>query len=185
MRTYAFTTAIAISAAFAVQAPAPAAIHAESAANSFTAGRAYDRCTITGTRHNDVLRGTERRDVICGRGGDDVLIGRDGNDRLVGQKGNDQLRGGPGIDVLDGAAGWDVLRAGRGDDELVEGGAGHDRLYGGRGSETCLWAWNGGNNDSIRGGPGIDRYVADARDSVSSAKEKYDDNCGPIGTPLP
>lgn len=156
---------------------------ARDSAQTMATDAARDSCTVTGTDRRDVLRGTTRRDVICGRGGDDVLLGRGGHDRLLGGKGNDQVRGGRGSDVLEGASGWDVLRAGRHDDELVVGGPGHDRMYGGSGSDHCLWGWDNGGNDALRGGPGLDRYDADAKDRVSSAKSSYSDGCGPIGTP--
>ncbi|MGO4254853.1 calcium-binding protein [Marmoricola sp. RAF53] len=87
----------------------------------------YTRCTIRGTRHNDVLRGTPRADVICGFGGNDKIYGLGGSDVLVGGAGTDTLYGGSGIDVLLG---------GRGGDRLY-GGPQRDKLVGGPGSDTC------------------------------------------------
>jgi len=59
-----------------------------------------DRCTVKGTRRDDVLKGTPGKDVLCGKGGNDVLKGKGGNDVLIGGPGNDTLNGGPGADRL-------------------------------------------------------------------------------------
>ncbi len=84
-----------------------------------------NRCTITGTRGDDVLRGTPRRDVICGLGGDDVIRGLGGGDILRGGAGNDVIHGGAGNDTLAGGAGNDVLR-GEGGRDRLNGGPGRD-----------------------------------------------------------
>ncbi len=50
------------------------------------------RCTITGTNGNNVLRGTARADVICGRGGNDTIIAANGR--------RDRINCGPGRDTV-------------------------------------------------------------------------------------
>ncbi len=75
-----------------------------------------NRCTIRGTRGNDILVGTTGRDVICGLAGRDTLIGRAGNDVLRGGAGADRIRAGRGRDVLNGGRGRDFLNGGRGVD---------------------------------------------------------------------
>ncbi|MDQ3940320.1 MAG: hypothetical protein M3238_03100 [Actinomycetota bacterium] len=65
------------------------------------------RCTVQGTRGNDVLRGTAGRDLICGLGGNDVIKGRGGDDVLFGHAGNDRLVGGAGRDIVVGNGGRD------------------------------------------------------------------------------
>lgn len=65
------------------------------------------RCTITGTRGDDVLRGTPGRDLICGLGGNDVLKGRGGADVIFGHSGDDRIVGGDGRDIVVGNGGRD------------------------------------------------------------------------------
>lgn len=94
------------------------------------------RCTITGTKGNDVLNGTRKSERICGLGGNDTIRGRGGNDTLVGGAGNDTIVGGNGLD-------------------LMVGGSGNDTFFA-----------SGGRTDRISGGPGRDRAFVDARDRV-------------------
>jgi len=110
------------------------------------------RCTIIGTRGNDVLRGTHGPDVICGRGGDDVLVGGNSYDVLRGGRGDDVLRGGSGIDVLAGGGGDDTL-AGGAKRDLMIGGGGADRLFGSKGPDRLL---GGDGRDMENGGVGRD-----------------------------
>lgn len=111
------------------------------------------RCTIVGTKGDDILVGTGGRDVLCGLGGKDVLRGGGGDDVLDGGPGIDQLIGGGGNDTLLGAAGSDTLKGGAGSDRLA-GGAGTDRLTGQDGNDSL----NGdGGNDTLQGGVGTDR----------------------------
>jgi hypothetical protein len=100
-------------------------------------------CTITGTRHLDVLYGTRHADVICARGGDDVIVGRGGNDVVYGDAGNDRIYAGPGNDTVYGDAGQDVLRGGGGADVLA-GGPGADDLGGGPGRDHLDGQGGGG-----------------------------------------
>jgi osmoprotectant transport system substrate-binding protein len=68
----------------------------------------YVKCTIKGTKKNDVLKGTKKADVICGLAG---------NDKITGGKGADTLNGGPGNDSLDAADGQaDTVIGGPGTD---------------------------------------------------------------------
>ena len=75
--------------------------------------------------------------MVRGLGGNDKLDGGDGNDRLIGGDGNDTLTG----------------RAGR------------DTLYGQNGNDT-LFA-DDGAFDHLFGGPGRDRFRADAVDRLA------------------
>jgi polar amino acid transport system substrate-binding protein len=109
-------------------------VAALSVAAGGSASTDVQRCTITGTNGNNVLRGTSRADVICGRGG---------NDTIRGFGGNDTLDGGPGSDTIVGGRGNDVMVGGTGNDAFFAGGEGADRLS---------------------GGPGRDRAVLDRRD---------------------
>jgi Tol biopolymer transport system component len=65
------------------------------------------RCTVQGSRGDDVLRGTAERDLICGLGGDDVLKGLGGDDVIFGHGGNDRIVGAAGADIVVGNAGRD------------------------------------------------------------------------------
>lgn len=87
------------------------------------------RCTITGTKGNDVLVGTPGPDVICGLSGNDTINGLTGNDVIDGGSGNDLLVGGAGNDRLSGNEGNDVLKGEAGNDGLI-GGVGSDKLSG-------------------------------------------------------
>jgi TolB protein len=82
---------------------------------------------------------------------DDLVFARAGNDRVRGLGGADILYGGSGNDVLLGGSGQDDLR----------GGSGRD-LIGARDDVA----------DRVRCGPGLDRVVADRRDSVARDCER-------------
>lgn len=66
-----------------------------------------ERCTITGSRANNVIRGTSGDDVICAGAGNDLVYGRAGDDIVRGEAGNDELRGESGRDELNGGPGRD------------------------------------------------------------------------------
>jgi polar amino acid transport system substrate-binding protein len=85
------------------------------------------RCTITGTKGNDVLRGTSKSEVICGLGGSDTIRGGGGNDTLLGGAGNDTLVGGNGLDLMVGGPGNDVFFAAGGRADRINGGTGRER----------------------------------------------------------
>ena len=143
------------------------------------------RCTISGTRGNDIIRGTRGDDVICAGAGNDIVYGRGGNDIIRGGSGNDVLRGEGGNDIIRGGSGNDVLRGGDGDDRLsggdgndvLRGGDGDDRLVGGPGRDVLSGSGgrdfldtrdNRGGNDHARGGPGDDDCDTDRGDVRSS-----------------
>ena len=84
------------------------------------------RCSIRGTRRNDVLSGTRRADVICGLGGRDTIRGRGGSDTLNGGAGNDVLVGGAGNDLMVGGTGSDSFFASGDRADRISGGAGRD-----------------------------------------------------------
>ena len=66
--------------------------------------RERGRCTITGTKGNDVLKGTEGSDVICGKGGADDLYGKGGDDQIYGGDGADDHLFGATATISCGAA---------------------------------------------------------------------------------
>lgn len=163
------------------------------------------RCTIVGTKGNDVLVGTARRDVICGLGGkdtikggggDDVLdggrgtdqlIGGGGNDTLLGQAGVDTLQGGPGADRLSGGAGGDRLSGQTGNDnltgddgnDLVDGDDGRDLVSGGTGADVVV---GGGGDDALLGGSGADDLLGEAGNDELDGGADRDDLDGGDGT---
>jgi hypothetical protein len=99
--------------------------------------------------------------TLAGRGGNDTLIAGDANG-----------------DTVDGGAGDDLVEGGFGDDRLV-GGPGRDRVNGDRGARCneyhCDYLVTGndvievrdGEADSVACGPGTDKVVADAVDTVA------------------
>jgi Ca2+-binding RTX toxin-like protein len=95
---------------------------------------ALPRCTLIGTRGDDVLTGTSGHDVICARGGNDVVHGGGGDDVIFGGKGADRLDGGAGNDHLYGYGGKDRFNGGPGND-FLQGSAGADLFSGGAGSD--------------------------------------------------
>ena len=114
---------------------------------------------INGGPGNDCIGGSEGGgDTIRGaagndRGGHDAcgpgpfgLFGFEGNDRILGGAGKDGILGGPGADLLAGGKGKDFI------DAKSDGG--------GQGSDT------------LRCGPGFDRYVANPNDVVANSCEK-------------
>jgi Ca2+-binding RTX toxin-like protein len=87
------------------------------------------------------LFGNDVAQKITGNAGANVMNGFGGTDRLYGLAGNDRLLGGADNDYLDGGMGNDVLIGG--------------------------WAGQGGI-DFMRGGPGNDTFVFDARPSFGN-----------------
>ena len=65
-----------------------------------------------------------------------------------------------------GGVGTDGLHGGADADLLLDGGSGRDSVYGDGGNDRCLWVLDGGGDDTIGGGPGIDTYNDDTRSSV-------------------
>jgi Ca2+-binding RTX toxin-like protein len=128
-------------------------------------------CTIKGTSGNDVLNGTAGADVICGGKGNDTINGKGGTDVLIGGPGDDGLFGGTGNDVAKGGTGSDYLSDQQGVDKLLSGD----------GSDFCLHAKDSHGGDTLNGGAGTERYVADASDTKISV-EKSVITC-PIWTP--
>ena len=97
-----------------------------------------------------------------------TLDGGNGNDTLAGFAGNDVLRGGDGDDQLDGGFGNDALFGGGGNDTLL-GLVGSDFLDGGDGNDF-LDALDSFGGDTVLGGNGTDRAIADAGDEVSGVE---------------
>lgn len=65
------------------------------------------RCTVRGSRGDDVLVGTPARDLICGLGGNDTIYGLGADDVIFGHSGDDRIVGGAGRDIVVGNAGND------------------------------------------------------------------------------
>jgi Ca2+-binding RTX toxin-like protein len=100
------------------------------------------------------------RVVAWGEGGHDNLQSQsDVSDVLMGGGGNDTLAGGKGNDVLYGEAGNDALSGGAGDDKLF-GGSDRDNLDGGADNDY-LDGGQEGIADGLRGGTGVDTFVAE------------------------
>jgi Tol biopolymer transport system component len=103
-------------------------------------------CTISGSPASETLLGTSGRDVICGLGGADTIRGYGGADVIFGGQGTDHLVGGGGNDV-------------------VSGQEGIDRVLGGAGSDLVS-ARDNASGDTVDGGLGVDKCVADVGDRV-------------------
>ena len=140
---------------------------------------------INGTMQDDDIFGRQGNDLLDGRAGNDLVEGEDGNDIMWGRSGSDSLRGGEGDDVAFGGSGKDFFEGswaagpfGEGDDvafggsgndsfDAVELHAGDDWMVGGSGDDvfdytidSILKLGEGEvpiGNDTIIGGPGIDR----------------------------
>jgi Ca2+-binding RTX toxin-like protein len=135
---------------------------------------------IIGTSGDDVIVGRGGTDSIEGRGGNDRICGGKGGfgddelETLLGGAGSDRIDGSWGSDGLSGGAGSDLLVGGPGEYDFFNGGPGSDRIIGGRGEfddpgsdqffggaggdEVILFAGRkGGGEDTVHGGPGIDR----------------------------
>jgi Ca2+-binding RTX toxin-like protein len=149
---------------------------------------------------DDTLIGTNGFDTLLGAGGDDTVRGLSGADELAGGPDKDVIYGGPGDDFVQGddiftrQTATDVLYRGdgkdyvdgwRGDDvqygesgrDYVTGGPGEDILYGGDGNDF-VDAIDGLpfedliQRDWLYCGNGIDKYVANRLDYVSSSCEE-------------
>jgi len=163
--------ALALGAAWAILAAAPAAPNTNPAA--LCAGRP---ATIVGTDGDDEIRGTPGDDVIAaGRGADrvwggpgtDLVCAGPGHDIVHGGAGPDWLRGGGGRDLLIGGGGSDTLQGGPRDDDL-SGGDGDDRLFGG--ADDDYLAGDAGH-DTLRGDEGRDRcHGGEGRDRAAACE---------------
>jgi Ca2+-binding RTX toxin-like protein len=138
-------------------APPPAKTPAAQQPRISTRGIEKARCTILGTRGNDVLTGTPGHDVICGLGGKDLINAGAGNDLIDGGGGKDRIFGGPGTDGIHGGAGRDKIRGGDDGDELL-GGRGRDIIFGGTGDDVLHGNYA---NDVLHGNSGNDVIVGD------------------------
>jgi Ca2+-binding RTX toxin-like protein len=120
--------------------------------------------TVRGTNRGEVLVGTNHRDRISGLGGNDTIYAQRNSDRVLAGKGNDTVYAGTGNDSVRGGPGRDALYGGLGNDRLF-GDRAADFLYGGPGDDD-LWAQtrrdvrgkSGEAGDSVKGGPGNDRF---------------------------
>lgn len=108
---------------------------------------------LFGGEGNDKIEGEDGEDLIAGHDGHDVLRGGDGEDTIYGNAGNDELRGDAGNDSIFGGYGNDVIRGGNGIDH-IDGGAGDDGIFD---HNECLFNVFCGRDDTVIGGPGVDR----------------------------
>jgi Ca2+-binding RTX toxin-like protein len=104
-----------------------------------------ESCWIGGSAYDDELIGRAAAP--------DEIDGFDGRDRLYGRGGADLIKGWEGADRLYGGAGRDYVRAGPGNDRAFTADGEHDVL-------DC--------------GPGRDRAVVDALDSVARNCERFE-----------
>src|SRR5215204_864534 len=125
--------------------------------------------TKIGTDGPDTLRGTNRADTLIGKGGNDILLALAGKDTLLGGPGKDVVLGGTerralgGDKNLVGGDGNDFVGTGKGSDNAV-GGEGNDYLF-----ECCLREFS---KDTLSGGSGFDRVIADRATLVAPDCEK-------------
>ena len=135
-----------------------------------------DGAMIANLRDIENLRGGSGDDWLTGDAGVNVLSGGDGGDRLAGLDGNDVLDGGAGDDILNGGEGIDTAVYTGATNTTVDlrlttaqdTGQGRDMLSGienlrlGTGTNTVFGNaaanvfQDGGGNDAIDGGDGID-----------------------------
>ena len=127
-------------------------INGISGANEIYGGRGAD--TIFGGINDDIIYGGDEGDTIRGFQGDDTIHGNHGDDILRGDEGDDEVFGGLGNDRIYGGEGDDVLR----------GNAGFDQLFGEEGTDNLLGGL--GEDDTLQGGGGMDRMLADESDTV-------------------
>jgi hypothetical protein len=142
---------------------------------------------VVGGRLADVVRGGSGNDRLDGGPGADRVLGETGDDVFVALEGADRIDGGPGRDLLDLSAlsgGAAVSLDGLANDgplgvaadvdvedvrgtaftDLLVGGEGSNDLAGGAGDDVI--DVRGGGADLADCGPGDDRAVVDAEDSV-------------------
>ena len=148
----------------------------------FAVTPAGPKCSIIGTKGDDVLTGTPGKDIICGLGGndlitagagedtiyggtgDDKIIGGNGADQIFGEDGNDSLVGDSGLDKIDGGMGSDQIFGGDGNDRL-NGSDGRDLILGDAGSDTIS---GGLGQDMVSGGPNRDYITSTDSQDVCS-----------------
>ena len=118
--------------------------------------------TFTSIENFNGFKGTEYNDVIFGGTAVEELKGGGGNDTISGNAGDDYIYGEDGNDVLNGGVGNDDIYGGNGND-LLNGDSGDDYFTG-----------DEGNNDTINGGAGSDRYHADYSYGSSGLTMTYD-----------
>ncbi|MFN6008898.1 MAG: Calx-beta domain-containing protein, partial [Microcystis sp.] len=122
--------------------------------------------TFTSIENFNGFKGTEYNDVIFGGTENEYYEGG-----LKGGGGNDTISGNAGFDEIYGEDGNDVLNGGVGNDQLY-GGNGNDLLNGDSGDD--YFTGDEGNNDTINGGAGSDRYHADYSYGSSGLTMTYD-----------
>jgi Ca2+-binding RTX toxin-like protein len=133
----------------------------------------YTTNDVPGCPNGGLISGTDKRDELAGEDGEDMVRGLGDRDELLGGSGSDVLYGGPGADLLYGEEGDDVLYGGDGSDDnrVLAGGKGEDVVYGGDGNDLIYTAHDR-QRDKLYCGEGIDWYLADKIDYVSSSCEK-------------
>jgi Ca2+-binding RTX toxin-like protein len=159
---------------------------------------------IKGRAGNDNLRGRGGDDVLYGNGGNDNLNGGSGDDELYGGGGNDSCiedscrdsRAARSFDRpsrisrskrlqqtssdFSSTSNNDILR-GRGGEDIIVGGVGNDVLLGGIGDDLLIGVTPQSDNpgfgeqDTLTGGAGADRFVLGTTNSVFYASENDSD----------
>lgn len=113
-----------------------------------------------------VLQG-RLEDLVLGAGNDQIhfpptyfaaVYGMDGNDTITASAGGESVRieGNAGADAIGGSVGDDVLLGGDGDDYIS-------------------WHHGDGSNDTIRGGNGADRFLAECTSQDDTARATHVD----------
>ncbi len=127
----------------------------------------YTTNDVSGCPDGGLLSGTDKPDELAGEDGEDEVHGLGAGDEILGGLGSDVIYGGPGNDRLLYGDGGD------GEDELL-GGKGEDVLYGGDDNDWLDGSdfWPAKQRDKLYCGEGIDHYIADKLDYVSSSCEK-------------
>lgn len=102
-------------------------------------------------------------DNLAGNNDDRVEAGA-GDDAVEAGAGNDLVLAGAGNDTVQGGAGNDTLKGEDGDD-VIDGGTGADNILSGAGNDTIT----AGQDDTVAGGDGDDRFVLTAPDAEPGA----------------
>jgi Ca2+-binding RTX toxin-like protein len=141
--------------------------------------------------------GGSGKDILLGNSLNNILDGGPGNDILVGNAGDDQLSGGDGRDILIGGLGLDKLFGGAADDLLIAGRTTSDGVISNLTKIRAEWTTfnaygtrvanlragvgspavslkatvnvlnDGGEDDSLNGGPGTDWYFLAVDDVIT------------------
>ena len=136
---------------------------------------------ITGTTGGDRVLALEGDDTVDARGGRDLVIGNEGADTLHGRNGSDELYG--ESEVAESAGVDTLFGGGRGD--LLIGRGGNNEYFGASGRDEILANESGtGETETVSGGPGNDRILAEdgAADDIACGGGRDQVDVGPGDT---